>query len=303
MRTQILFSLPFLSGLILFLSIIALLVNYFIYQFPGNNFFPDDMTLLTIIIIITNMGLILLFGKNSRASNSGLEFFYFFIIMSVVAFATNAVQLTPFPTIDKKIISLEELLGINVSSIMIWTKEHSNLKTLLGIIYDSLPYQMSILPLIVIATGRFYLLKEYYFLLLITTLLGFSFYYFFPTSAPASIINSPYFSSAQMATGLKFYQIHHYIIPTTNEGGLIALPSFHTIWALLCVYLLKEWPIPCVLLLIINLLLMASCVLLGWHYVIDIIGAIILVATSYYLLTFYKATHSVVFVKGVKQTI
>ena len=289
MRIPTFYSLPSLSGIILFLSVIALLINHFIYQFPGNNFFPEDMILLTSIIIITNAGLILLFGKNSRASHSGIEFFYFFLIMSVVAFATNAVQLTPFPTIDHKILSLEKSLGINMSSIMRWTHEHIYLKALLGLIYDSLPYQMSILPLIIIATGRFYLIKEYYFLLLVTTLFGFGFYYFFPTSAPSSIVNSPFFSSAQIATGLKFYQIHHHIIPTTNEGGLIALPSFHTIWALLCVYLLREWPIACALLLIINLLLIASCVLLGWHYLTDIIGALILVAVSYYFLTFYKA--------------
>ncbi len=289
MRTQALYSLPFLSGLILFLSIIAFLVNHFIYQFPGNNFFPEDMPLLTSIILLINLGLILLFGKKSRASYAGLELFYFFVVMSIVALATNAVQLTPFPTIDKGIISFEEFFGIHMSSIMTWTNEHSNFKILLGIIYDSLPYQMSILPLIIIAAGRFYLIKEYYFLLLFTTLLGFSFYYFFPTTAPASMINSPFFSPAQIATGLKFNQIHHHITPTTNEGGLIALPSFHTIWALLGVYLLKEWTVPCVLLLIINCFLIASCVLLGWHYVIDIIAAIILVAISYYFLTFYKA--------------
>jgi hypothetical protein len=302
MRIPTIYSLPFLSGLILFLSVIALLINHFIYQFPGNNFFPEDMVLLTSIVIITNVGLILLFGKNSRASHSGIEFLYLFLIMSVVAFATNAVQLTPFPTIDSKIISLEESLGINMVSIMKWTHEHIYFKALLGLIYDSLPYQMSILPLIIIATGRFYLIKEYYFLLLITTLFGFGFYYFFPTSAPASIVNSPFFSSAQIATGLKFYQIHHHIIPATNEGGLIALPSFHTVWALLCVYLLREWLIACGLLLIINFLLIASCILLGWHYVIDIIGAIVLVVIGHYFLRFYKATNYVSFANEVKQS-
>ncbi|BCA95483.1 hypothetical protein TUM19329_18440 [Legionella antarctica] len=216
--------------------------------------------------------------------------------MSVIALATNAVQLTPFPTIDRKILSIEEFFGIHMSYIMKWTNGHTNLKTLLSIIYDSLPYQMSILPLIIIAAGRFHLIREYYFLLLFTTLLGFSFYYFFPTTAPASIVTSPFFSPAQIATGLKFNQIHNHMIPTTNEGGLIALPSFHTIWALLNVYLLKEWPVACILLLTINCLLIASCVLLGWHYVIDIIAAIFLVAISYYFLTFYKAkNHLLIF--------
>ncbi|HAU1853913.1 TPA: PAP2 family protein, partial [Legionella pneumophila] len=35
-------------------------------------------------------------------------------------------------------------------------------------------------------------------------------------------------------------------------------------------------------------LLILSCVLLGWHYPVDILAAIILVGLSYYLLTLVK---------------
>ncbi len=292
MRISNLCSLPFLSGIIVFLSLIILLINNFTYQFPGNNFFPDHMFLLTSILLLVNCGLILIFGIESKISRRGIEFFYFFIIMSVIALATNAVQLTPFPTIDKKILSIELYFNIDTPAILAWTNEHQYFKNLLGFIYDTLPYQMSLLPLIVIIAGKFYLVKEYYFLMLVTTLLGFIFYYFLPTTAPASIIDSPFFMPEQIATGFKFNQIHHYITPTTNEGGLIALPSYHTIWALLCVYLLKEWTIPCIFLLIINILLIASCVLLGWHYVTDVVAAIILTSIGFALLPFYKKSRN-----------
>jgi len=278
----------YLSGLIVFLSTIALLINYFIYQFPGNNFFPEDMLLLISIIIIVNIGLVVLFGKESRLSHSGVEFFYFFAVMSVIAFATNAIQLAPFPVIDKEILSLEHYFNINIPEILVWTSKHPYFKCLLGVVYDSLPYQMALLPLIVIAAGKFSLIREYYFLMLFSTLLGFGFYYFFPTAAPASIMKSLLFSPEQVATGLKFYQIHHHIIPTTQDGGLIALPSFHTIWALLGVYLLKDWTIPCLFLFIINLLLIISCVLLGWHYVTDVIAALFTLAISFFFLRVLK---------------
>ena len=202
MRSRTLYDLPLLSGLMVFLSIIAFLVNYFFYQFPGNDFFPADMLLLTFIILIINLGLVLVFGKNSRATRSGIEFFYFFIIMSVIALASNAIQLTPFPTIDKKILSLEKYFNINITAILRWTNEHPNLRNLLGFIYDSLPYQMSILPLFIISMGRFYLLKEYYFLLLFTALLGFSFYYFFP-------LNIHFFQYVNIYLNLNNLIIHH----------------------------------------------------------------------------------------------
>ena len=78
-----------------------------------------------------------------------------------------------------------------------------------------------------------------YFLFITTALIGFTFYYFFPTTAPASIVNSPFFSE-----GLAV-------------GFLILLP--------------------------INGLLMASCLLLGWHYAIDILGAFLVIFLSHAL--------------------
>ncbi|MBI2786095.1 MAG: phosphatase PAP2 family protein [Legionella longbeachae] len=277
-------SIIFFSGCILVLSSISILINHFIYKYPGNNYFPEGIPLLLLILILFNWGIILLFKKGSKLREIGKELIYFFAVMCLIALATNAVQLTPFPTIDKSIVSLESHLHINMEAILTWTHNHPQLKYLLSIIYNSLPYQMSILPLLVIATCRFHLLREYYFLLFSTLLIGFTFYYFFPTTAPASIINSPFFLAEQIDTGLKFRQIHQYIIPTTNQGGLIALPSFHTIWAIMCVYLLREWAIPCALLMIINILLIASCVLLGWHYCTDLIAGVIVLLICYYFL-------------------
>lgn len=270
-----------LSGIIFFFSLIILLTNHWVYQFQGNNYFPENIPLFALLLILINAGLSLCFLKESKPCQIGRELIYFLGIMVLIACATNAVQLTPFPIIDKHIIHLETQLHISMQTILNWTDEHPQFKNLLAIIYDSLPYQMSILPLLVIASCRVHLIREYYFLLLSTTLFGFGFYYFFPTTAPASMISSPLFSVDQIATGLKFNQIHHYINPTTNAGGLIALPSFHAIWAILCVNLLREWLIPCVLLAVMNTLLIASCVLLGWHYCTDIVGSIVVLLISY----------------------
>ncbi|MFJ1267447.1 phosphatase PAP2 family protein [Legionella lytica] len=274
----------FLAGFILFFSVIAFFINYFIYQFPGNNYFPDNVVAFGIFLVLLNVGLHLSFAKESKACQIGNELIYFFWIMLIIALATNAVQLTPFPIIDQYIVKLETLMGIDTGAIVSWTNEHPQVKAILSAIYDSLAYQMSIIPLLVLFSCRFHLLREYYFLLLCTVLLGFGFYYFFPTTAPASIFNHVLFDPSQIATGLKFSELHHHIIPSTNEGGLIAFPSFHAIWALLCINLLREWPIACIMLGLTNVLLIASCVLLGWHYCTDIVGSLIVLLISYFAL-------------------
>ncbi|EHL30116.1 hypothetical protein LDG_7861 [Legionella drancourtii LLAP12] len=101
--------------------------------------------------------------KKSNPCRIGQELFYFFSIMSIIALATNAVQLTPFSIIDQQIVALEQQIHIDMNAIVRWTNNHPQFKYLLSIIYDSLTYQMSILPLIVILTCRFHLLREYYF--------------------------------------------------------------------------------------------------------------------------------------------
>lgn len=270
---------------LILLATIALTINYFVFKFPGNNYFPPDTALLAILLFVALAGCYLQFGKESTAVKIAKELIYYFFVMCVIAFATNAIQLTPFPPIDKTLIAIESFMHIDVGQIVSWTINHSWLKETLIFVYDSLPYQMSILPIAVIFMRKFAYIREYYCLLLISALLGFSFYYFFPTLAPASFLQGP-FSIEQYATGVKFKEIHQHISPSTIEGGMIAFPSFHVIWAWLCLYLIRWSRLLFCLLLPFNLLLIASCVLLGWHYPTDLLGSLIVLVITY-LVCFY----------------
>lgn len=201
--------------------------------------------------------------------------------MSLVAFATNAVQYTPFPPIDEQILIWHGPFSESIKSAFAFTDTHASLKKLFNWCYASLDYQMAFLPLLSILLKDYETLHRYYQHLLLTLLLGFTCYYFFPTIAPASLLKLPYFSEAQYATGLKFKEIHEHLPPSTIEGGLIAFPSFHAIWAILCLILVKKIRFLFYPLLLNNIVLIASCVLLGWHYPLDIIAGIALVFFSF----------------------
>jgi hypothetical protein len=272
--------------LLLLLAASAILINFFIYHYPGNNYFPPNSLHIAICLMLMQLGFTIQFGKSSLPAKLLKELLFFFLIMCVLALATNAAQYTPFPPIDKQILAFERVLHINMGTIISWLSAKPLFKAILAFIYDTLPFQMTYIPLLIIASKRLNYIREYYFLLLVSAIIGFSFYYFFPTTAPASVIASNQFSASQHATGLKFIEIHQYIPPTTNDGGMIALPSFHAIWAWFCLYLLRDWPIAFGILLPINVLLITSCVLLGWHYPEDIVGALIVILLShglYYL--------------------
>lgn len=272
------------SGLIVcVISVCALLVNLAVYKFPGNNYLPFDTTAIGLFIIFIYAGFSLLFPSNHSFIKMTRTLGFFYLSMLAIGLLTNAVQFTPFPPIDHYIVVFEHRLGINMASIVKWTSQHPLLRNLAVAIYDSLPTQMSFLPIMMIVFMRLNTVLEYCSLMLISAIIGFTLYYFFPTTAPASVISSPFFTTAQHATGIKFAEIHHYITPSTLQGGMIALPSFHVIWAWFCLYLVRGVPLFFWLLLPVNTVLVISCVFLGWHYPIDVAASIIIIYVSHKL--------------------
>lgn len=271
-----------ISGILIILfSICVSLVNFQFFHFQGNNYLPHGAGTAGISILLTVIGVRIYLEKTHYICELMQAVLSLYLVMGVIALLTNAVQFTPFTPIDRYLIAIDHALGINTSLLIEWTSKHPWLQYILAQIYDSLPLQMAILPIAVAISGKFHILREYFCLMLVSALIGFVFYYFFPTTAPASNIASPWFGTLQHATGIKFSEIHHHLAPSTIEGGMIALPSFHTIWAWLCIYLVRSWFFALIVILPLNLLLIISCVLLGWHYFVDIIGGLVVILTTH----------------------
>lgn len=265
------------------LSLVALVINHFYYQYPGNVYLPPNYFVVGVNLLLAYAGFFLLQGRDGKITQLVKELVLFFLVMMIVCLVTNAAQYTPFPTIDQRILLLESFFHIDTNAFIKWAHEKPELINVLEVIYRSLDYQLCYIPLMVILLGRKDLIREYYFFLLTSVLVGFMFYYFFPTTAPASVMSGDYFCEEQKATYLKFFQIHHGIQPSTQEGGLIAFPSFHVIWAWFCLWSLRKWPVVYLMLLPINLVLIGSCVLLGWHYCMDIVGSLFVIIFVHYI--------------------
>ncbi len=271
--------------LILFVtcSLIAFGMNALFFHYPGNYYYPYQIPWIFCILCLTYSGAYLQYGEKSEVTKRAGEVLWLFIYMALIIIGCMAIQSTPFNPIDRSILNWSEWMHIDLAELVHWSKAHPVLYRNMEVFYDSISLQMTYLPLLLILFGYFNRLHEYYFLLLATALIGYIFYYFFPTTAPASIIASPDFTEAQRATGLKFQQIHAHINPTTREGGLIALPSFHVIWAWLCAYLIRDWRFAFVILLTLNIGVAMSCVLLGWHYILDVAASAVVLFIAHYM--------------------
>ncbi|MGQ3887811.1 phosphatase PAP2 family protein [Legionella sp. CNM-1927-20] len=278
-----------IAGLLIgLLSSLAFYVNSHYYHYIGNNYFPPFALWAAICLFLILIGLRLQFGNNDYFIEITHAFAGIYLTMLLIALATNAAQYSPFPPIDKYIVALESQFYIDLPALMAWTNQHPNFKLVLGLAYDSLAWQMGFSPLLVALLGQFSKVWEYFCLLLISAIIGFTFYYFFPTTAPASILKSPFFLPEQYITGIKFMQIHNHQQPTSLEGGMVALPSFHFIWAWLCLYIVRGFKLLFIVMIPINFFLALACILLGWHYPLDLIGSVLVLLIAHFIYNYLK---------------
>ena len=270
------------TSLFLF-STIIFLINHIYYHYPGGLYYHAASPWILLVLTLMYLGFKLQFGQTSKSAKKTLLTTQVFLVMLLITLASNAVQLTPFEPIDAHILGWDTMFHIDLNQIVAWTHSHPRFYQIINGVYHTLPLQMTYFPLLLILLGESERVHEYCFLLLLTTFIGFAFYYFFPTIAPASTILGEHFMGEQYATGLKFYQIHKHIPPSTLDGGLIAFPSFHVIWVWLCAYSLRGWVMTFIVILALNGLLIIACVCLGWHYVLDIIGSILVISIGHYI--------------------
>ncbi len=277
-------SVLFLS--IILISIAMLYVNRFCFRFPGVLYFSPSLLSAFFSILLIYFGLTYQFDLNyDRTVLKSMRMILIYMgVMLVVLLSTTAIQYTPFPPIDKKILWVEHYLHLDLQASIDWLGEKKALHDFAHFFYMSLTYQVILLPLWVLIMGDYNRLYHFYFLTLSSWLIGSSLYYLIPTAAPASLIESPYFIVEQYMTGLKFWQLHHYIQPTSSDGGMISLPSFHVIWAWLCVYLVRPWPLLCGVICVSNLIIVCACVLLGWHYFLDVVASVGIIFMAHFLL-------------------
>ena len=184
-------------------------------------------------------------------------------------------QLTPFSPIDSFLYQYE---FFKLENVVNYFNHNHGIHDFFCVVYNSLIVLMYLLPIIFSIIQRRQEVHNFCRFILLSVSIGFTFYYFFPSCGPASIFDPHLFMKVQHDNHIKFWQIHHGIQPITLNGGLIAFPSFHVIWAWGCCRLFKTVNIYLYYLFLIWFILICmSCFILGWHYSIDIMISLIII--------------------------
>ncbi len=189
---------------------------------------------------------------------------------------------TPFPLQDHLYYQMDLALGYSQAAVVQFVIDHSALRVMLAYVYNSLKMMGVIVGLALLLSLSLVQYYRYVAYLLITFLIGSLIYYFFPSTDVSSIIPSTLFSPSAYMVTHQFDLEHHYRHIGQFAIGLISMPSFHTIWAMVITLALwKNWVMRCVA-LCYTVLVIVSALLLGAHFLVDILAGIIIACLTWW---------------------
>jgi PAP2 superfamily len=188
---------------------------------------------------------------------------------------------TDFPLVDQAFDFIDKSLGLDWVAWTQWVQRHPRLELLLFVAYGSLPFQALVCYIYNVHTRSGWRNSEIWWITLISALVTIAGSALFPASNPYVYYG--------LDTGADFLDFQHFlrlrdgamhVIGLTDAQGLIQLPSFHTVLAIMFTYNLRHNRWLFAIALLLNTVLILSCPTEGSHYFIDLFaGAIVAAAT------------------------
>ena len=203
-----------------------------------------------------------------------------FISFSVVAsIFSYLVVSTNAPLVDSSLASWDHMIGFDWPKIFLWTKERPRLDFVLDLAYSSVFPQIGVVILYLAYTRRHEQLAEFNGVLAICFLITSIISCFFPAAGPAKYYQAVVHADVSMLSHFEpLREGTLRIIDLRKMQGLVSIPSFHMIMAMLLVYVMRKTPLYSVF-LILNIVVTASTPTRGEHYLVDLIAGAITVVT------------------------
>jgi hypothetical protein len=197
--------------------------------------------------------------------------------LSYLAVSTDA------PLADRHFDAIDKALGFNWLVWMRWVRAHHAVTIVLELAYASLPVQAVVIVLYhthARATAR---LSELWWSVTLASLAtvvisavvpAISAWVYYGALSMGDLANMRQFAALRAGT--------MHVVTLSDSPGLIQLPSFHTILAILFTYTLRRRRFVFPASVLLNLLLIAACPTEGGHYFVDIPAGMIVAAAAIY---------------------
>ncbi len=206
------------------------------------------------------------------------------VMAALVTQAAPTAVSHPYPLRDDLWRTVDMHLGINVPAIMAFTERHPFFDSILTFNYYWLLHPLMLLAIFLpslmgkrVAAQRFILVNAFAFVLALPFML------LLPAVGPWVAWHFPP-NIAQRATELNIVSLRRGMMSSADSfGGIICFPSFHVFWAVVSAHALQPFRVLYYPAIIVATLVTISTVTTGWHYGIDVIGGLLLVAITTFL--------------------
>lgn len=180
------------------------------------------------------------------------------------------------PLVDPLLARWDAACGVHLPAIVQWTSRHPAVRATLEWAYNSLLWQTPLVIVVLGFSGDRLRLEGFVRQFMLATLLCAFLFALFPAEGPFA-----YYGYETSATQARYLEHLHglrdgsrTVISWNGAEGLITFPSFHTTWALLLAWSLRGYRWLGMVSAAINLLVIASTLTTGWHYLVDVLGGV-----------------------------
>ncbi|MEO1945863.1 MAG: phosphatase PAP2 family protein [Candidatus Thioglobus sp.] len=195
-----------------------------------------------------------------------------------------AMASTPHTRIDASLEKFDLAMHFNLAATMNWINNgHDRILSISNFAYHSWLWQLLLLPTVITVIGSYKRVITYMLGFTIACAIGGGIYYFWPTTAPATVVHSHYFTQDQYNLVKDFIMMRQGATKLLPTEGLISFPSFRVIGAVLFMILCWKNKIILIPIVVLNLILIYATLALGYHYLADVLAGIIIAVFSYYI--------------------
>ncbi|KOR22833.1 hypothetical protein ABW54_04755 [Burkholderia cenocepacia] len=189
------------------------------------------------------------------------------------------------PTVEDRLLAWEQALGFDWLKSYYWVSQFHGLQSILRIAYESAFFQMIGLCILFGLLRRRQELCEMVLIFVVSLAIVVPISAAFPAASPFV-----HFGIADPGTASQvsdFYSVRNgdlRIVDPFAIQGIVSMPSFHTVLALMLIYVMRNFRVLFGMALGINVVMLASTFSIGGHYLADIgSGALVGVVTIWWV--------------------
>ncbi|HKD36440.1 MAG TPA: phosphatase PAP2 family protein [Pirellulales bacterium] len=192
---------------------------------------------------------------------------------------TYAVATLRWPWFDNQLAAFDSAFGLSAGALVRWTSAHPAFDLLMRLAYSSV-FPQIILVIVVLGFSADRRLDIFLIRFMLGGLLTSAIFAFLPAQGTCVYFGMPTPDHyVPVLSELDRLRRGVAWVSWRDAQGIVTFPSFHTIWAVLLIAAFRGrklfYPI-----LILNSLVLLSCVTTGMHYFVDVLGGLIVTAIA-----------------------